>query len=275
MDTAEQKGLGLALAGHVLLFAALSLSLLFQRPPKHLPPESMDVQLVGPVGLHAQMPKPSSEPPAESQAPQVGPPQEETPPKPTPAPAPNPAPQPAPAPLPKPVPVPKPEPPKPAPPKTARLSDDFMKDIKASAAQEKKATGARLGPDFLKGITADKTGGKSSTPRATISGLQMRGLAAAIAAQVKPCYVIPSGGADAASIVTIMRLRFNRDGSVSGTPSVTDHQGVTGTNQSYVRQMDDAAILAVLRCSPLKLPSELYEGGWEDIEFTFSPRAMG
>jgi len=275
MDTAERKGLGLALAGHVLLFAALSLSLLFRTPPKHLPPESMDVQLVGPVGLHAQMPKPSSEPPAESQAPQVGPPQEETPPKPTPAPAPKPAPQLAPAPLPKPVPVPKPEPPKPTPPKPARLSDDFMKDIKASAAQEKKAAGARLGPDFLKGITADRTAGKSSTPRATISGLQMRGLAAAIAAQVKPCYVIPSGGADAASIVTIMRLRFNRDGSVAGTPSVTDHQGVTGTNQSYVRQMDDAAIRAVLRCSPLKLPSELYEGGWEDIEFAFYPRAMG
>jgi len=275
MDTAERKGLGLALAGHVLLFAALSLSLLFRTPPKHLPPESMDVQLVGPVGLHAQMPKPSSEPPAESQAPQVGPPQEETPPKPTPAPAPKPAPQPAPAPLPKPVPVPKPEPPKPTPPKPARLSDDFMKDIKASAAQEKKAAGARLGPDFLKGITADRTAGKSSTPRATISGLQMRGLAAAIAAQVKPCYVIPSGGADAASIVTIMRLRFNHDGSVAGTPSVTDHQGVTGTNQSYVRQMDDAAIRAVLRCSPLKLPSELYEGGWEDIEFAFYPRAMG
>ena len=287
MDVAERKGLGLALAGHLLLFAALSLSLLFHTPPKHLPPESMDVQLVGPVGLHAQLPKPSSEPPAESQATQAGPPQEATPPKPTPAPAPQPAPLPTPAPLPKPAPVPKPEPvpqpkpapkpapSKPAPPQPARLSDDFMKDIKASAAQEKKATGARLGPDFLKGITADKTGGKSSTPRATISGLQMRGLAAAIAAQVKPCYVIPSGGADAASIVTIMRLRFNRDGSVSGTPSVTDHQGVTGTNQSYVRQMDDAAIRAVLRCSPLKLPSELYEGGWEDIEFAFYPRAMG
>lgn len=270
IDAAERRGLSLAIAGHLILFALLSLSLLFRSTPKLLPQDSMDVQLVGPIGLQSALPKPSSEPPAESQAPEVAPPAEAVA---QPEPQPKPAPKVEPAPAPKPAPVAAPK--KPAPPKREKLTDDLLKDIQDRAAKEKKAKGQRLGDDFLKGITAEKTGGKSQTPRATLSGIQMRGLASAIAAQVKPCYVIPTGGADAASIVSIMRLRFNPDGSVDGKPSVTDHQGVTGTNQSYVRQMDDAAIRAVLRCSPLKLPPELYEGGWEDIEFTFSPRAMG
>jgi hypothetical protein len=269
IDAAERKGLSLAVAGHLLLFGLLSLSLLLRPPPKHLPQESMDVSLVGPIGLRAAMPKPSVEPPAESQAPEQGPQAEAVA---QPEPQPKPAPKVEPAPTPKPALVSAPK--KPAPPKREKLTDDLLKDIQDRAAKEKKAKGARLGDDFLKGITAEKTGGRSQTPRATLSGIQMRGLAAAIAAQVKPCYVTPTGGTDTASIVSILRLRFNPDGSVDGRPAVTDHQGVTGTNQGYVRQMDDAAIRAILRCSPLKLPPELYEGGWEDIEFGFYPQSM-
>ncbi len=32
---------------------------------------------------------------------------------------------------------------------------------------------------------------------------------------------------------------------------------------------------ALLRCAPLKLPPDLYEGGWQDIEFVFNPKVMG
>jgi hypothetical protein len=271
IDATERKGLQLAIAGHLLLFALMSLSIAMRTPLNRLPHEVMDVTLVGPVGRQSAMPEPSPEPPAESQAPEEGPPIDAVPP---PKPEPNPVPKPEPEPKPAPKPSPVKAPPKPAPAKREKLTDDLLKDIKQQATKEKKATGARLGPDFLKGLTAEKTGGRSQTPRATISGIQMRGLASAIAAQVKPCYVIPTGGTDAASIISIMRLRFNQDGSVDGRPSVTAHEGVTGTNQGYVRQMDDAAIRAVLRCSPLKLPPELYEGGWEDIEFAFYPQSM-
>lgn len=273
IDTAERKGLAYAILGHLALFAVLSLSLMFRSPPKHLPREPMDVSLIGPIGLKPAMPEPNLEAPAESQAPEEGP-TVETPPPPTPKPAPKPIPKPEPEPKPVPKPSPVKAPPKPAPAKKEKLTDDLLKDIKSQAAKEKKATGARLGPDFLKGITPEKTSGKSQKPRAAISGLQMRGLAGAIASQVKPCYVIPTGGTDALSIISIMRLRFNPDGSVDGTPSVTSNEGVTSTNQAYVRQMNDAAIRAVLRCAPLRLPPELYEGGWEDIEFAFYPQAM-
>ena len=278
MDQAERRGLGLAVAGHILLFAILSVGLMLQRKPDHLPREFMDVTLTGPIGRQAAVPKPATEAPAESQAEEQGPPEE---PAPAAQVAPTAEPQPAPKPEPKPKPSDKPAPAKPTADKTPpakqqreKLNADILKGVQDAAAREKKAKGARLGPDFLKGITAEKTGGKGQAPRAAISGPQMAGLAAAIAAQVKPCYNVPQGGADASSIISILRLRFNRDGTVTGRPSVSDHQGISPGNQSYVRQMDDAATRAVLRCSPLKLPANLYEGGWEDIEFVFNPRAM-
>ena len=264
----ERVGLAVSVAAHLLLFAILSLGLMLRVVHPPLPKESMEVELTGPIGRQSSLPDPATEAPAESQAPEVGPPVEAPP---EPRPAPKAAPEPAPVPKPQPVPAPA----KPAPAKPReKLNADLLKDVKEKAASERKASGARLGPDFLKGIASQKTDGKGEKPRAALSGIQMAGLAAAIAAQVKPCYNVPSGGTDASSIITVLRLRFNRDGTPVGSPAVSDHQGIGPSNQAYVRQMDDAAKRAVLRCAPLKLPPELYEGGWEDIEFGFNPRAM-
>ncbi len=248
MDRAERNGFAMALAGHVLLFGILSIGLQMRPEIRKAKSDYMDVQLVGPVGMFSSTPTPATEPPAESVAPEEGLPEDA-------------ASEPAPS-------------PEPQPTKRERLSDDFMSSIRDVAAKEKKAKGARLGSDFLKGLTPEKTAGKGSAPRAMLSGAQAAGLAAAIAAQVRPCYNVPTGGAEALSIVTVLRLRFNRDGSPAGSPTVTDHGGVTPANQAYVRQMDEAARRAVLRCAPLKLPANLYEGGWDDIEFVFNPRAM-
>ncbi|TVV72307.1 hypothetical protein FOY91_14885 [Sphingomonas solaris] len=141
-----------------------------------------------------------------------------------------------------------------------------------------KAAGSRLGADFLKGITPEKTSpGKSTKPAAAaVSASAMQGLAGAIKRQVQPCYELGSlAGTPAMSIVTTLRLRFNKDGTIANAPSVAEHSGVTPGNQAYVRQIDDVARRAVLRCAPLKLPAELYDGGWEDIELRFTPGTMG
>lgn len=282
ISRAERDGLALSIGAHLLLFGVLTLGMMLRVVNPPLPKEAMDVELLGPIGRQSSVPNPATEAPAESQAPELGKPTDAPPPPDSEAVA---EPDPAPAPVPKPAAKPEPKPKdkaaeKPAPAKPAsskpreKLSSDLLKDVRAKAANERKATGSRLGPDFLKGIASQKTDGKGQAPRAAISGIQMAGLAAAIAAQVRPCYNVPQGGTDASTIITILRLRFNRDGSVAGSPSVVDHQGVTPSNQGYVRQMDDAAKRAVLRCAPLKLPADLYEGGWEDIEFVFNPRAM-
>ena len=139
-----------------------------------------------------------------------------------------------------------------------------------------KATGSRLGPNFLKGLKAEKSPGKATAPAAAaVSQVAMAGLGAAIKRQVQPCYELGSlGGTSAMQIVTVLRLRFNPDGTVSGNPQVVEQTGVNDDNRSYARQMAELSRRAVLRCAPLKLPAELYKGGWDDLEMNFIPSQM-
>lgn len=264
MQKAERAGLGLSVVGHVALLAILSLNLMSVREMPKLS-EPMDVMLVDKAGLLSAAPEMSKEAPQAAEAPEVAPTVEEappevapTPPQPTPAP-PKPAPSPSVAAKPAP-PAPKTPPAKPAPP--------------APPAKAKpKATS--LGTDFLKGIPVEKSTGKATAPRvAAISPIAMNGLVALIASQVKPCYTIPAGGTDTTSIISRVRLRLKRDGSIAIAPELIGNLGVNANNQAYQRQMNEAAIRALQRCAPYKLPADLYEGGWEDLIFRFNPGQM-
>jgi len=205
--------------------------------------------------------------------------------------------------------VPKPEPkPKPAPEKPERpekpTKEAPEKPSKAKPSPEKSAAPAKSAPakpspttsptgqgsktgkkttglsldDIMKGVKPEKSVGKAQTPQgAKLDARSIAGLASAIAAQVRPCYQIPTGGAGSERIVSVLDLRMGRDGSVSSA-AVVGHLGVTPDNQSYVQQMDDAAKRAVLRCAPLRLPADLYDvgdgNGWNHIQFKFTPTQM-
>ncbi|MFD2499668.1 hypothetical protein ACFSTI_13655 [Rhizorhabdus histidinilytica] len=119
-----------------------------------------------------------------------------------------------------------------------------------------------------------KSTGKAAAPRAAaISPIAMNGLVALIASQVKPCYTIPAGGTDTTSIISRIRLRLKKDGSIAAAPEVIGNLGVTPANQPYVRQMNEAATRALQRCAPYKLPPELFDA-WQDLIFTFRPAQM-
>ncbi|MDH7641051.1 cell envelope biogenesis protein TolA [Sphingomonas oryzagri] len=313
MERAERIGLGVALAGHVALLVLLSLSLSLAKIPKSQLSDPMDVQFVDKVGLTSAAPKVSQEAPAPSVAPEKGAPEDSNPPPPKAEPVPEPKPQPKPVPprptpappkpqpkpepKPEPKPVPKPTPAKPdkakpekqqakpapakakpapaKPEKKSGLSSDFLKDLPQDKPGNAKPKGSRLGADFLKGLSPSKAPGKASAPRAAaISAQSMSGLIALIAAKVKPCYNPPAGGADSGQIVTLLSIRMNKDGSVASvTPGA--QSGVNGSNSAYARQMADAAVRAVRRCSPITgLPPELYDGGWSDFDFRFRPDQM-
>lgn len=265
ISRSEGAGFGLSVVGHIALLAILSLNLMSVREMPKLS-EPMEVMLTDQAGLVSAAPEMSTEAPQAAEAPEVAPEVQEapppepapTPPKPTPAP-PKPAPSPVPAPKAKPTPPATPTkfaPAKPAPP--------------APAKAKPKATS--LGTDFLKGIPVEKSTGTASAPRVSaISPIAMNGLVALIASQVKPCYTIPAGGAGIETIVSRVRLRLKADGSIKVAPEVIGNLGVNGGNQPYVRQMNEAAARALQRCAPYKLPADLYEGGWEDLIFTFRP----
>jgi outer membrane biosynthesis protein TonB len=292
VDRAEGSGLALAIAGHVALFALLSIGIAHREPPKHFEAPAIDVQLVDAVGLQSAAPTPATEAPQQQTAPEAGPPElAKAAAPPPPAPQPKPVPKQEALPEPRPVkakvapatPAPAPVPAKAAPAKSAPaakpslLSSNLLSDLKASARAEGKGsrtTGSRIGADFLKGVANPSTG-KGVSARAPISGAAMNGLAAAIKRQVQPCYDLGSlGGTPATQIVTVLHLRFNKDGSVAGTPQISEQTGVTDDNRSYKQQMAEISRRAVLRCAPLKLPPELYEGGWDNIEMGFTPGQM-
>lgn len=117
MTRGEATALGVAAAGHVLLFGVLSVGFLATPNPDKLEPQPIEVTLADDVALTSAAPEISSEAPAAKKSPVEAPLEPDTAPEPAPEPEPAPPePQPAPAPQPKPAP-PKPAPAKPAPAK--------------------------------------------------------------------------------------------------------------------------------------------------------------
>ena len=94
----------------------------------------------------------------------------------------------------------------------------------------------------------------------------------AAADQVRRCYAAPRVGREGRQIVTRLLVRLKPDGSLAEPPSLLDQQGITPRNRIFASAMAAAAADAVERCTPLALPPELYERGWDTFELTFAPR---
>ncbi len=297
MDRAEKIGLGLAVAGHIVLFGLLSVGFLATPNPLKLKQEPVEVSLVKDVGLEAAAPQ-AKTPPAQSVAPDQGEPEDAAPPapveaapepkpEPRPQPAPRPEPKPAPAkPAPKPAPAPKPEPkPQPKPRKeppaverTAAKPEPKKHETAAAARPEKtppakaqgtgktaeskaaRPRGSRLGPDFLKGLTSDATRSASQTPQAEkIDSAALASIVQAIARQIQPCADRQvDPGPGANEIVTTLNLRLNPDGTLAATPTVVRQTGINDENRRYAQRVHDLGVAAFKGCSPLKLPPQFY-----------------
>lgn len=256
MDRAEATGFGVAALGHAALFAALALGFAkATQPPAMSSP--IEVSFVDEIGLESAVTEVTTEPPAQSVAPEMGPPEEAAP-----APAPSPEPQPVQKPALKQAAT-KPAPVQPAKPK-------------ASQSGTAKATrGSRLGDDFLKGIGNDPSPSRSQKPAGTVLSAQaLAGIKSAIERQIQPCanrQVNPGPGAN--EILVTLNIRLNRDGSLARRPSVVGTRGVTDRNSRYEERVKDLAIASYVGCSPLRgLPEEYYQtpkGGWANLNMSY------
>ena len=290
MERAEKIGLGVATAGHVLLFGLLSAGFLATPNPLKLNSPPMDVSLVDEVALESMAPRLSSQPPPPSVAPDEGPTEDAAPAAmPEPAPAPEPEPAPAPPPkkaspprkdVPKAAPKPKAAPEKPAaktkptPPKPKAAAAPAPTQQKAKAkpkadaparasgeGKAQKPRGSLLGKDFLKGIDteADAPRRPAPAPAATLGPAQKAALDAEIRRQLKPHWRPPSG-ADADQLITLLEVRLDKNGRVVGAPEVIEQRGVTASNRPQAQIHAERAIQAVKLASPFRnLPPEFYE----------------
>ncbi|WP_327752555.1 cell envelope biogenesis protein TolA [Sphingobium sp. SJ10-10] len=301
MDRAEKIGLGVATAGHVLLFGLLSSGFLATPNPLKLNSPPMDVSLVDEVALKSMAPQVSTQPPPPSVAPEQGPTEDASP-----APAPEPAPQPEPTPAPPapPKPVAKPAPPKPTPappkkdvpaakpkPKPAPEKPKPAAAAPAKASQKPaakpkpdsparasgqgkvdKPKGSLLGKDFLKGINAEDDAPRKSAPppAAAMGPAQKAALDAEIRRQLKPYWKSPSG-ADIEQLRTFVDVQLARDGSLAGQPQVVNTTGITASNRAQVTLHQELAVKAIRLAAPFKLPPDLYDG-WKSLRISFDKR---
>ena len=91
------------------------------------------------------------------------------------------------------------------------------------------------------------------------------------AVQAGRCYRAPRVSFRGRQFITRLRIRLTPEGDLAGLPVVLMQDGVTPDNQTYAEPMAQAAVEAVMRCAPFRLPPALYVDGWSNFDLTFSP----
>lgn len=89
--------------------------------------------------------------------------------------------------------------------------------------------------------------------------------------QIHPCWNPPAKEEGEGLVTVTLPIKLDRAGRLIGEPSGIALTGQTGTNAAYARGLSASVVRAVKRCTPLKLPSELY-AAWAEIELNFDPR---
>src|SRR5690606_31636756 len=123
---------------------------------------------------------------------------------------------------------------------------------------------------FLRGVSDGERTDARGTPAATFGAAEAASLSQAISRQLKPHWAAPQGP-DVEKLVTVVRFRLNRDGSLAGAPTVVSQSGVTPTNETQKGRHAEQAIRAVRLAAPFDLPEEFYDK-WKTINTTFDRR---
>jgi hypothetical protein len=95
---------------------------------------------------------------------------------------------------------------------------------------------------------------------------------AVVAEQVRRCYRAPRVPSAGRGIVTRLFVRYTPDGNMVGLPMLVSQQGLSPESRLYAGRMAQAAKLAVMRCSPVRLPRTAGKRRGGDFLLTFSPR---
>lgn len=91
----------------------------------------------------------------------------------------------------------------------------------------------------------------------------------ALRARIQQCWSPPVGLSEARDLIVVVRIMFNRDGSLQRDPAVTNH----GSHPMF-NIAAESALRAVRRCAPYSfMPAAKYDV-WKDVEVNFDPRDM-
>jgi hypothetical protein len=240
----EKLGLGIAVVAHIALVAALIFEA--RREVPVIPPaERMTVSLADDVSLESTAPNPSQDAQA-AVAPVLAPESE---------------------PLPAPVTTPVPRQLDTPPPRQASKAQP--KPAPPPKPNQKSGGGSRIGDDFLKGIGSSQKA-DAGAPAATFGAAEADSLRHEIARQIKPHWSAPEG-VDVEKLVTIVRFRLNKDGSLIGNPTVVSQSGITPSNEAQKGRHAEQAIRAIRLAAPFDLPEQFYDQ-WKTVNSQFDRR---
>ncbi|MEM1133600.1 MAG: hypothetical protein AAGH53_11735 [Pseudomonadota bacterium] len=255
MRQSEAIGLGVAITGHAILLAVLSLGIA-SRAGLSVPQQSVAVVLADEVGLVDTSPTPNVEA-ATSMAPEVGEIEpfapdefaEETPDEVPPPEVSKPTTQTQVAAAPKP-------PPRPV-------------DRSQRRRPDQRQRGSRLGNDFLDGVTDQESLSRSrNAPGAKAGPAVVASLQREIANRLKPKWNKPSG-ADVDKLITTVRWTMKEDGSLASAPRCISQKGVTASNRPQKDKHCENAIRAVRLAAPFTTLPAKYYSSWREATFTF------
>ncbi len=245
-NLSREEKLGLLVAGSAHVALALALVLQDDSMAPNTPPQRITVSLATDVSLESTAPDPSANP-AVAAAPELAPiPEvaEVPPPEPRPRVAETPRIQRVTRPTPTPAASSRPTP---APTATRNAGSSRMDDLRQGLSD------------------ADGTEG---TPGDRPSAQQQASINAAIIRQLKPHWNPPSG-VEVERLVTVVRFRLNRDGSLNGNPEVVETTGITNANRTQQSRHREQAVRAVRLAAPFNLPERFYSG-WRVVTSNFN-----
>jgi hypothetical protein len=102
---------------------------------------------------------------------------------------------------------------------------------------------------------------------------QLATLKAMVQDQIYHCWDIPAGAKNAQNLLVRVRILLRPDGSLIGAPEVLNKERYGDPDGAQFDVAARAAVNAVYRCTPLKLPRERYED-WREVIQNFDPSQM-
>ncbi len=279
MDRADRIGLGVATAGHVLLFAALSTHFTAERSRSFDNPP-MQVDLIAEGAIESTAPDPSAALPAARLAPEEGPvelsaPSEAVAPPVT---RPEPMPRVAASPVPRPSPIRAAAPAKTKPaPRAAAAPAKRATTVAKSARAESRDRGTATRPTgaldgIVAGLGKEANASRSKSPPAAKSASQVKkAISVSIKSEVEgPWNSCRVSGADIEQLQTTVVFRLDKSGGLAGFDSVRT-TGKTDSNAPQVARFEECAKRAVSLAEPFDLPVENYDY-WKIYTLEFDKR---
>ncbi len=88
--------------------------------------------------------------------------------------------------------------------------------------------------------------------------------------QMRRCWSVPAGAAEAEKLTVRVRMALNPDGSLASAPVLVNRSRL---NEPYFRIAAESALRAIRRCQPFSMPLDKY-ANWQEVELTFDPSDM-